>query len=185
MLRGEEIVLSLAVGISVYPNDGENAEELLGNAHIALSKAKSEGRNNYQFFTPNITTKASEGMLMEKRLNSALKNEEYLVYYQPYGDMTTKRVGGAEALIKWKSDKHGMVAPAKFIPVLEDSGMIIDVGEWVLRTACGQIRQWDREPSKVPIAVNLSLLQLRHKDVVGMVDRTIQEFGIDPSQPDP
>ena len=182
MLRGEEIVLSLAVGISVYPDDGENAEKLLGNAHIALSKAKSEGRNNYQFFTPNITTKASEGMLMEKRLNSALKNEEYLVYYQPYGDMTTKRVGGAEALIKWKSDKHGMVAPAKFIPVLEDSGMIIDVGEWVLRTACGQIKLWDREPSKVPIAVNLSLLQLRHKDVVGMVDRTIQEFGIDPSR---
>jgi diguanylate cyclase (GGDEF)-like protein/PAS domain S-box-containing protein len=182
MLRGEEIVLSLAVGISVYPDDGESAEKLLGNAHIALSKAKSEGRNNYQFFTPNIITKASEGMLMEKRLNSALKNEEYLVYYQPYGDMTTKRVGGAEALIKWKSDKHGLVAPAKFIPVLEDSGMIIDVGEWVLRTACGQIKQWDREPSKVPIAVNLSLLQLRHKDVVGMVDRTIQEFGIDPSR---
>ncbi len=182
MLRGEELVLSLAVGVSVYPADGESAEKLLGNAHIALSKAKSEGRNNYQFFTENITTKASEGMLMEKRLNSALKNEEYLVYYQPYVDMTTRRIGGAEALIKWKSDKHGMVAPSKFIPVLEDSGMIIDVGQWVLRTACDQIRQWDREPSKVPIAVNLSLLQLRHKDVVDMVDRTIQEFGIDPSR---
>lgn len=182
MLRGEELVLSLAVGISVYPADGENAEKLLGHAHIALSKAKSEGRNNYQFFTQNITMQASEGMLMEKRLNSALKNEEYLVYYQPYVDMTTRRVGGAEALIKWKSDKHGMVAPSKFIPLLEDSGMIIDVGQWVLRTACGQIKRWDREPSKVPIAVNLSLLQLRHKDIVDMVDRTIQEFGIDPSR---
>jgi diguanylate cyclase (GGDEF)-like protein/PAS domain S-box-containing protein len=182
MLRGEEIILSLAVGISVYPNDGENAEKLLGNAHIALSKAKSQGRNNYQYFTQHITSKATEGMLMEKRLNSALKNEEYLVYYQPYVDMTTRRVGGAEALIKWKSDKHGMVAPSKFIPLLEDSGMIIDVGEWVLRTACRQIKRWDREPSKVPIAVNLSLLQLRHKDVVDMVDRTIQEFGIDPSR---
>ncbi len=182
MLRGEELVLSLAVGISVYPNDGGSAEKLLGNAHIALSKAKSEGRNNYQFFTQNITRKASEGMLMEKRLNSALKNEEYLVYYQPYVDMTTKRIGGAEALIKWKSDKHGMVAPSKFIPLLEDSGMIIDVGQWVLRTACRQIKRWDRELSKIPIAVNLSLLQLRHKDVVDMVDRTIQEFGIDPSR---
>jgi diguanylate cyclase (GGDEF)-like protein len=128
MLRGEELVLSLAVGVSVYPADGESAEKLLGNANIALSKAKSEGRNNYQFFTQNITTTASESMLMEKRLNSALKNEEYLVYYQPYVDMTTRRIGGAEALIKWKSDKHGMVAPKKFIPVLEDSGMIIDVG---------------------------------------------------------
>ena len=182
MLRGEELVLSLAVGISVYPSDGENVETLLGNAHIALSQAQSEGRNNYQFFTRHITRKVSEGMLMEKRLNSALKKDEYLVYYQPYLDMTTKRIGGAEALIKWKSDKHGMVPPAKFIPLLEDSGMIIDVGEWVLRTACRQIKQWDREPAKFPVAVNLSLMQLRHKDVIDMVGRIIHEFEIDPSR---
>ena len=181
MLRGEEIVLSLAVGISVYPQDGENAETLLGNAHIALSKAKSEGRNNYQFFTPHIIRKVSEGMLMEKRLNSALKNDEYLVYYQPYLDMTTKRVGGAEALIKWKSEKHGMVSPSKFIPLLEDSGMIIDVGEWVLRTACRQIKQWEREPARFPVAVNLSLMQLRHRDLIDMVAGAIREFSIDPA----
>jgi diguanylate cyclase (GGDEF)-like protein/PAS domain S-box-containing protein len=182
MLRGEELVLSLAVGVSVYPDDAESVEKLLGNAHIALSKAKNEGRNNYQFFTRHITQKASEGMLMEKRLNSALKKEEYLVYYQPYLDMITRRVGGVEALIKWKSDKHGLVAPSKFIPLLEDSGMIIDVGEWVLRTACRQIKQWDWEPAKFPVAVNLSLMQLRHRDVIDMVERTIREFDIDPSR---
>jgi len=182
MLRGEELVLSLAVGISVYPSDGENVETLLGKAHVALSQAQSEGRNNYQFFTRHITRKVSEGMLIEKRLNSALKNDEYLVYYQPYLDMTTKRIGGAEALIKWKSDKHGMVPPSKFIPLLEDSGMIIDVGEWVLRTVCRQIKEWDREPAKFPVAVNLSLMQLRHKDVIDMVERAIHEFDIDPSR---
>jgi diguanylate cyclase (GGDEF)-like protein/PAS domain S-box-containing protein len=182
MLRGEELVLSLAVGVSVYPDDAESVEKLLGNAHIALSKAKSEGRNNYQFFTRHITKKASEGMLMEKRLSSALKKEEYLVYYQPYLDMITRRVGGVEALIKWKSDRHGMVAPSKFIPLLEDSGMIIDVGEWVLRTACRQIKQWNWEPAKFPVAVNLSLMQLRHRDVIDMVERTVREFDIDPSR---
>jgi diguanylate cyclase (GGDEF)-like protein/PAS domain S-box-containing protein len=184
MLRGEEIVLSLAVGISVYPTDGKNVETLLGNAHIALSQAKNEGRNNYQFFTHHITRKVSEGMLMEKRLNTALRKEEYLIYYQPYLDMTTKRIGGAEALIKWNSEKHGMVGPSKFIPLLEDSGMIIDVGEWVLRTVCRQIKQWDREPTKFqfPVAVNLSLMQLRHKDIIDMVARVIHEFDIDPSR---
>jgi diguanylate cyclase (GGDEF)-like protein/PAS domain S-box-containing protein len=182
MMRGEELVLSLGVGISVYPDDGANSETLLGNAHIALSKAKSQGRHNYQFFTRHITPKASEGMLMEKRLNSALRKEEYLVYYQPYLDMTTKRIGGAEALIKWKSDKHGMVAPSKFIPLLEDSGMIIDVGEWVLRTTCSQIKQWDYESVKFPVAVNLSLMQLRHKNVIDMVERAIHDYGIDPSR---
>jgi diguanylate cyclase (GGDEF)-like protein/PAS domain S-box-containing protein len=182
MLRGEELVVSLAVGVSVYPDDAQSVEKLLGNAHIALSKAKSEGRNNYQFFTRHITQKASEGMLMEKRLSSALRKEEYLVYYQPYLDMITRRVGGVEALIKWKSDKHGMVAPSKFIPMLEDSGMIIDVGEWVLRTACRQIKQWDWEPAIFPVAVNLSLMQLRHRHVIDMVARTIHEFDIDPSR---
>jgi EAL domain-containing protein (putative c-di-GMP-specific phosphodiesterase class I) len=102
------------------------------------------------------------------------------VYYQPYVDMTTKRVGGAEALIKWKSDKHGLVSPAKFIPLLEDSGMIVDVGEWVLRTACRQIKEWDRGKSMFPVAVNLSSLQFRNKYLVEMVENTIKEAGVDP-----
>jgi EAL domain-containing protein (putative c-di-GMP-specific phosphodiesterase class I) len=181
MLRGEEIVLSLAVGIAVYPDDGKDAETLMRNAHIALSKAKGEGRNNYQFFTVNSNQQASEIMFMEKRLYSALQNEEYQVNYQPYVDMTTRRIGGAEALIAWKSDKHGLVSPSKFIPMLEDTGMIIDVGEWVLRTACRQIREWDRGALQFPVAVNLSLSQLRHKDLTSMVKQTISEFGIEPS----
>jgi diguanylate cyclase (GGDEF)-like protein/PAS domain S-box-containing protein len=180
ILRGEEIVLSLAVGITLFPEDGADADTLIQNAHIALGKAKTQGKNNFQFYTPGIMKKASEILVMEKRLSSALKKEEYRVYYQPYVDMTTKRVGGAEALIKWKSDKHGLVSPAKFIPLLEDSGMIVDVGEWVLRTACRQIKEWDRGKSMFPVAVNLSSLQFRNKYLVEMVENTIKEAGVDP-----
>ncbi len=181
ILRGEEIDLSVGVGITLFPEDGSDADRLLQNAHIALGKAKTLGKNNFQFYTPGIIKKASEILVMAKRLSSALKNEEYQVYYQPYADMTTKRVGGAEALIKWKSDKHGLVSPAKFIPLLEDSGMIVDVGEWVLRKACRQVREWDRRKSIFPVAVNLSSLQFHNKYLVEMVENTIKETGVDPA----
>jgi diguanylate cyclase (GGDEF)-like protein/PAS domain S-box-containing protein len=181
ILRGEEIVMSFAVGVTLFPDDGEDAETLIRNAHLALSKAKAQGKNNFQFYAPGIIEKASETLVMEKRLSSALKKEEYLVYYQPYVDMTTKRFGGAEALIKWKSDKHGLVSPKKFIPMLEDAGMIIDVGEWVLKTACRQIREWDRGRSLFPVAVNLSSMQFHHKYLVEMVENTIKEAGVDPA----
>ena len=181
ILRGEEIIMSFAVGVTLFPDDGEDAETLIRNAHLALSKAKAQGKNNFQFYTPGIVEKASEFLVMEKRLSSALKKEEYLVYYQPYVDMTTRRFGGAEALIKWKSDKHGLVSPTKFIPMLEDTGMIIDVGEWVLKTACRQIKEWDRRKPLFPVAVNLSTMQFHHKYLVEMVENTIKEAGVDPA----
>ena len=182
IIMGEEIIMSFAVGVTLFPDDGEDAETLIRNAHLALSKAKAKGKNNFQFYTPGIIEKASEFLVMEKRLSSALKKEEYLVYYQPYVDMTTKRFGGAEALIKWKSDKHGLVSPKKFIPMLEDTGMIIDVGEWVLKTACRQIKEWDRGSSLFPVAVNLSSMQFHHKYLVEMVENTIREAGVDPAR---
>ncbi|HXY54217.1 MAG TPA: EAL domain-containing protein [Nitrospirota bacterium] len=182
ILRGEEIIMSFAAGVTLYPDDGDDAETLIRNAHLALSKAKAQGKNNFQFYTPSIIEKASETLVMEKRLSNALKKEEYLVYYQPYVDMTTRRFGGAEALIKWKSDKHGLVSPKKFIPMLEDAGMIIDVGEWVLKTACRQIKEWDGGKSRFPVAVNLSSQQLHHKYLVEMVETTIKEAGVDPAR---
>jgi diguanylate cyclase (GGDEF)-like protein/PAS domain S-box-containing protein len=180
ILRGEEIIMSFAIGVTLFPNDGEDAETLMRNAHLALRKAKAQGKNNYQFYTPGIIERASDFLVMEKRLSSALKKEEYLVYYQPYVDMTTRRFGGAEALIKWKSDKHGMVSPKKFIPMLEDTGMIVDVGEWVLKTACRQIKEWERVGSLFPVAVNLSSIQFHDKYVVEMVENAIKEAEVDP-----
>ena len=181
ILRGEEIIMSFAIGVTLFPDDGEDAETLMRNAHLALRKAKALGKNNFQFYTPGIIEKASDFLVMEKRLSSALKKEEYLVYYQPYVDMTTRRFGGAEALIKWKSDKHGLVSPKKFIPMLEDTGMIIDVGEWVLKTACRQIKEWDRGGSLFPVAVNLSSMQFHDKYLVEMVENAIKEAGVDPA----
>ena len=180
MFKREEIILTPTVGIAIYPTDGKKAETLMKKADFALSKAKAQGRNNYQFYTSDINVKASEVIKMEKSLFTALQNEEYVVYYQPYCELTTKKVAGVEALIKWKSGAHGLVSPTKFIPTLEETGMIIDVGEWVLKTACRQLKEWENGRSSFPVSVNLSLIQFRHKYLVDMVADTIKEFSIDP-----
>jgi diguanylate cyclase (GGDEF)-like protein/PAS domain S-box-containing protein len=182
VFKREEIILTPTIGIAIYPTDGKKAETLMKKADTALSKAKAHGRNNYQFYTTDINVKASEVIRMEKSLFTALQNEEYLVYYQPYCELTTKKVAGVEALIKWKSGTHGLVSPTQFIPTLEDTGMIIDVGEWVLKTACRQIKEWGNGNSAFPVSVNLSLIQFRHKYLVDMVADTIKTFGIDPKR---
>ena len=178
--KREELILTPTVGVAIYPTDGKKAETLMKKADFALAKAKAHGRNNYQFYTADINVKASEVIKMEKSLFTALQNEEYLVYYQPYCELTTKKMAGVEALIKWNSGTHGLVSPTQFIPTLEDTGMIIDVGEWVLKTACRQIKEWENGNSSFPVSVNLSLIQFRHKYLVDMVADTIKAFGIDP-----
>ena len=180
MSGGEEVSVTLAIGIAVHPDDGGDALTLMKRADIALSRAKSLGRNNYQFYTSDMNVGASELMFMERRLVDALQNQEYVLSYQPYVDMTTKRVAGSEALIKWKNEEYGLVSPSKFIPMLEETGMIIDVGKWVLRTACEQLQVWGSGKSHLPVSVNLSLSQFHHDDLVETVDSTIQEFRIDP-----
>jgi EAL domain-containing protein (putative c-di-GMP-specific phosphodiesterase class I) len=147
---------------------------------MALSRAKVQGRNTVQFFSSDIVERMSDFYFLEKRLFSALKNDEYLIDYQPYCDLSTKRIAGVEALIKWNSGDRGMVSPSKFIPTLEDTGLIIDVGEWVMRTACKQIKAWNRNGTGFPVSVNLSLLQFRHKYLVDMVSDAIREFRLDP-----
>jgi len=181
MSGGEEISVTLAVGISMFPDDGKDAHTLMKNADIALSKAKSLGRNNYQFYTPDMNVGVTELVFMERRLVDALKNKEYLLTYQPYCYLSSGRVAGTEALLKWKNEEFGLVSPVKFIPMLEETGMIIDVGKWVLRTACEQIRAWEQHGrATLPVAVNLSLSQFRHEFLVETVENTLRECGIDP-----
>lgn len=182
LFKKEEIILTATVGIALFPNDGRKADTLVKKADFALAKAKAQGRNNYQFYTSDINVKGSEVIKMEKSLFTALQNDEYQVYYQPYCDLTTKRVAGVEALIKWNSGTHGLISPTQFIPTLEETGMIIDVGEWVLKTACQQIKKWGNGTSSFPVSVNLSLIQFRHKYLVDMVADTISEFGINPQR---
>ncbi len=180
MSGGEEIAVTLDIGIAVYPTDGKDALSLIKNADTALAKAKDLGRNRYQFYTSNMNTDISELVFMERRLTDALINKEYVLSFQPYYHFSSRKVAGAEALIKWKNDEFGLVSPVKFIPMLEETGMIIDVGEWVLKTACGQIKAWTNGKSHLPIAVNLSPSQFRHEFLVEMVDKAIRELGIDP-----
>ncbi|MFA4917855.1 MAG: EAL domain-containing protein [Thermodesulfovibrionales bacterium] len=180
--NGKEIVLTLSVGISVYPNDGKDASSLIKNADLAFAKAKQQGRKNYQFYTEGMDVKAAEFVLMEKNLFNAMKNEEFILYYQPYWDSITKKITGMEALIRWKSPESGLISPGKFIPVLEDTRMIIEVGEWILRTATRQVKEWQNNGYPVvPVSVNLSLIQFRQKDLAEMVKRIMKEYGFYPS----
>ncbi len=176
----QEIIVTVTIGVAVSPHNGDDAETLLKNADMALSRAKSQGRNAVQFFSADISERMSDFYFMEKRLFSALKNDEYLVNYQPYCDLSTKKIAGAEALIRWKTADLGVVSPSKFIPTLEDTGLIIDVGEWALRTACKQIKEWSGNGRTFPVSVNLSLIQFRHKYLVGMVADAIKEHKLDP-----
>ena len=179
---GKDIVVTVSVGISVCPVDGKDASILIKNADLALMKAKQQGRKNYQFFTEDMDVKASEFVLMEKNLFSALQNDEFILYYQPYWDINTKKMTGMEALVRWKSPEFGLVSPARFIPVLEDTGMIIEVGEWILREAMRQVKEWQNNGYPVvPVSVNLSLIQFRQKDLAGMVKKIMRDCGFYPS----
>lgn len=179
---GQEIVLTLSGGISVHPQDGKDASALIKNADMALARAKQEGRKNYQFYTEGMDMKASEFVLMEKNLFNAIKNEEFILHYQPYWDINTKKILGMEALVRWQSPELGLVYPGKFIPMLEDTRMIIEVGEWVLREAIRQVKEWqDKKYPVVPVSVNLSLIQFRQKDISKMMEKIIRETGFYPS----
>lgn len=177
---GEEVVPTVSIGIALYPQDGEDAHALMKNADIALSRAKAQGRNTHQFYAEDMNANISKLVIMEKHLFSALKNQEYIVNYQPYCDLSTKKVVGSEALIRWKNDKLGLVSPARFIPILEEANKIIEVGEWTLKTVCRQIKEWGLRYVPVPIAVNLSMIQFRHAHLVDMVESAIKEFDLNP-----
>jgi diguanylate cyclase (GGDEF)-like protein len=180
--KEKEIVFSLSAGISAYPADGQDAFAIIRNADLALGKAKQRGRKTYQFYTEGMDVKAAEFVLMEKDLFNALKNEEFVLYYQPYWDIETKKMVGMEALVRWQSKDKGLVPPGKFIPVLEDTGMIIEVGEWILREAMRQVKEWQNNGHPVvPVSVNMSLVQFRQKDLAGMVKKIMKDSGYYPS----
>ncbi len=176
----QDFVVTSNAGIAVYPHNGNDARTLLKKADLALARARCQGRNTIQVFDEEISRSISELFFLEKRLSNALKNGEYLVHYQPCCDLATREVGGAEALIKWKNGDLGTISASRFIPLLEDTGMIIDVGRWVLETACGQIREWQGMKRGFPVSVNLSLVQFRDKYLVGTVADAIKGFKLDP-----
>jgi diguanylate cyclase (GGDEF)-like protein/PAS domain S-box-containing protein len=176
-----ELVITVTTGIAIYPEDGKTANDLLKNATLALGKAKEQGRKNYYFYTSAMDNKASELLMMEKRLLNALKKKEFVLYYQPYVDANTKRIVGMEALIRWNSPGQGLVPPGKFIPILEDMGLIIEVGEWIFEESFRQIKDWEQKGLPVvPVSVNLSLIQFRQKDLFAQVKRILTNVDLKP-----
>lgn len=180
-VNGAEIVITPSIGIAMHPNDGNTSESLIQNAYIANSKAYEQGGNSYQFYAHGMNEKATEFMKIERHLYNALSNNEFVLYYQPYFDVMSEKIAGMEALIRWESPDMGFVSPGKFIPVLEETGMIKDVGDWIIGEACRQIGEWKQKGyAIVPVSVNFSSLQFQQKNLLEKIARLVNEYGISP-----
>jgi diguanylate cyclase (GGDEF)-like protein len=175
-----DVVVTSNVGVAVYPRHGGDARALLESAERALTRARLDGPNAIQVFDEGLRGSLAELFAIERRLLGALKNGEYLVHYQPYCDLATSEVGGAEALVKWRNETLGLIPAARFVPLLEETGMIVDVGRWVLETACSQIGTWQQARRGLPVSVNLSLLQFRDKRLLDTIADAISSFKVDP-----
>lgn len=180
-LDGHQLHISSSIGISVSPYDGEEGETLIKNADAALYRAKQQGRNNYQLYTKALNSKAEELLTLENRLHRALEQGEFLVHYQPQVNTSTGEIIQLEALVRWQHPDIGLVSPATFIPLAEETGLIVPIGEWVLKTACAQNKAWhDAGLPPVCVAVNLSARQFQQPNLVEMVGRILSETGLDP-----
>lgn len=180
LVNGVEVYLASSIGVTFYPSDGDDLEGLLKNADSAMYHAKAQGRNNYQFYSSDLTERAHARLAMETSLRRALERDEFLLHYQPKVDLSTGRVTGVEALLRWQDRDRGIVAPNEFIPIAEESGLILPIGDWVLRAACLEVKRWhDEGLGGLRLSVNLSSRQFRHKRLVGNIARILEETGFD------
>ncbi len=183
LIAEKELYVTVSIGISLFPSDGERFEDLLKNAETAMLRAKEIRISNYQHYKPSMNTQAFEQLAMEYNLQKALKNNQFLVFYQPLIDLKSKNIIGAEALIRWQHPELGMVAPNQFIPLAEETGLIIPIGEWVLDTACKQMHVWqERFQKQLIISVNLSARQFQQQDLFSMVNRVLRNACFEPEK---
>lgn len=181
IVEGETVSFTVSMGISVYPNDGEDAETLIKNADMALYEVKDDGKNSYKLFNANMNKSMVKRLSLENKLRSALEGEEFLLHYQPQVFIDSGEVSGVEALVRWESPGEGFIPLGDFIPLAEDTGFIVPIGEWVLYEACSQNKMWQSKGLKsVPIAVNISMRQFRQSNFVSIVKRVLKETGLEP-----
>lgn len=175
-----EFYLTTSIGICVYPNDGESLEDLQKNADMAMYKAKKAGGGIYQYFTQEMNLEAHQHIQLESALRKAITNNEFILYYQPKLDLKEGLITGVEALIRWESPELGMVSPGEFIPLAEETGLIMQIGEWALREACKAAKSWqDQKYQPISVSVNLSPKQFRHQDIAHLIKTVLAETKLD------
>lgn len=177
----QDLFLSTSIGISLYPHDAQDAESLLKFADAAMYRAKEEGRNNYQFYRPEMNLRTRDLLIMEGNLRKAMEEDQLQVFYQPQFDLRNGKLVGFEALLRWNHPEHGMVSPGEFIPLAEETGLIVPLGHWVLQTVCRQARDWQIQGyTPVRFAVNISAREFRQPDFIDHVDAVLEESELDP-----
>jgi len=180
-IEDNEIYISTSIGISLYPNDGSDPEALVKQADTAMYYAKEKGRNNSKFFTAGLNIKANQRLSTENSLRKALVRGEFVLYYQPQVDLESGEIVGLEALIRWDSVELGLVSPATFITIAEETGLIVPIGEWVLRTACAQNKEWQNQGfAPLRMSVNISARQFQEPSFIKLVEQILEETKLDP-----
>ncbi|MCH7836932.1 MAG: EAL domain-containing protein [Chloroflexi bacterium] len=180
-LGRSEFVVTASIGIAVWPNDGHDGAALLKNADMAMYRAKDQGRDNFQLYSPAMNAEVAARLVLEKELRRALRNEEFVVYYQPQQDIRTGQIVGVEALVRWQHPERGLILPGEFIAVAEESELIVRLGEWVLRTACTQAKAWqDAGLPPLRMAVNFSARQFQHGNPIATFASVLTDTGLDP-----
>ena len=178
---GHEVFITPSIGVAVFPSDGEASDTLLKHAGVAMNQAKQHGRNTYEFYSTKMNAKALERLSLENQLRRALAREELLLVYQPKIDIRTGRVVGAEALLRWNHPEQGLISPISFIPLAEETGLIVSFGEWVLHTACRQNKAWQSAGlPNIHIAVNVSARQFRDVRFIRTISEVLEDSGLEP-----
>jgi len=179
---GNEFYITASVGITLYPDDGKTVDELLKNADTAMHKAKSDRKNMFQFYSQDMPTTVTTRMILLSSLHQALKRDEFVIHYQPKMDTVKNRMIGLEALIRWNHPELGMIVPDRFIPLAEETGLIIPIGEWVIREYGLQISAWKAKGCQpLPVSINVSPVQLKRQNFSEVVRQIIEETGVDSS----
>ena len=180
-LDGQELFATTSVGVSLFPHDGKESQSLLKNAGSALYRAKKSGGDTYRFYTEDMNSKASKQFALETSLRHAIDNEEFVLHYQPRLAVDSLKITGVEALVRWQHPQLGLLSPAEFIPLAEDNGLILPIGEWVLRTACRQNREWqERGFTAMRVGVNVSARQFQQQHLAEIVLQILEETGLAP-----
>lgn len=183
LIQDRRFNLSCSIGISIYPDHGADNETLIKNADAAMYCAKESGRDAFRFFTDEMNVEVMEKLTIEHHLRTALDKQEFSLVYQPQIDLSTSRICGVEALIRWTQPQIGPISPERFIKVAENCGLILPIGAWVLQTACSTVRQWQQQGlSKVPVAVNVSAIQFRQEGFCESVRKVLLDTGLPPEQ---